>query len=185
MRKLLELLCLSGLALLLSGAMWAQTRTVRGTIVDETGQGVIGAAVIVKGTTNGVAADEDGRFQISCSPGSVLVISSIGYDEVEVTVGNQNDITVQLNVARELLDDVVVIGYGTTRAKNFTGSVDVVKMSDSPVADMGLQTTSDLLRGRLSGVVIGAESSRTGGERCLAPRRIWNSRTGYGEVGDP
>lgn len=62
MRKLLELLCLSGLALLLSGAMWAQTRTVRGTIVDETGQGVIGAAVIVKGTTNGVAADEDGRF---------------------------------------------------------------------------------------------------------------------------
>ena len=170
MRKLFELFCLSALSLLLSGAMWAQTRTVRGTIVDETGQGVIGAAVIVKGTTNGVAADDDGRFQITCAPGSVLVISSVGYDEVEVTVGNQNDITVQLSIARELLDDVVVIGYGTTRAKNFTGSVDVVKMSDSPVADMGLQTTSDLLRGRLSGVVIGAESSRTGGNASILVR---------------
>ena len=124
--------------------LMAQNKTVRGTVIDDTDQPVIGAAVMVKGTSNGVATDIDGKFEINCAPADVLVISSIGYDEVEMTVGDRTEITVRLEISQELLDDVVVIGYGTTRAKNFTGSVDVVKMSESPVADLGLSNVSDM-----------------------------------------
>jgi len=162
--------CLSVMAMLLAGSALAQTRSVRGTVIDDSGQGVIGAAVMLKGTNTGVATDVDGKFQINCPPNAVLVISSIGYDEVEVEVGNRSDLTVSLTISQELLDDVVVIGYGTTRAKNFTGSVDVVKVSESPVASMGLQQTSDLLRGRLSGVKIGAEQSTLGQNASILVR---------------
>ncbi len=170
MQKKLSFICLSFLALFLSWNLPAQTRSVRGTVLDESGQGVIGAAVVVKGTTNGVATDSDGKFLINCAPDAVLVVSSIGYEEVEIAVGNRTDITIPLKISQELLDDVVVIGYGTTRAKNFTGSVDVVKLADSPVADMGIQQTSDILRGRMSGVKIGAEQSTVGQHASILVR---------------
>ena len=82
MQKTLSFICLSFLALFLSWNLPAQTRSVRGTVLDESGQGVIGAAVVVKGTTNGVATDSDGKFLINCAPDAVLVVSSIGYEEV-------------------------------------------------------------------------------------------------------
>ena len=148
----------------------AQNKVVTGTVIDDTDQGVIGAAVMVKGTTNGVATDIDGKFTITCAPTDVLVISSVGYDDVEITVGNQTDITVVLSISQELLDDVVVIGYGTTRAKNFTGSVDVMKMDESPVADLGLSNAADMIRGRLSGVVMGAESANVGSNSSIQVR---------------
>ena len=170
MKRVLAVICMSLTAVLLAGGAWAQTRSVSGTVVDESGQGIIGAAVMLKGTANGVATDEDGRFLIDCPSDAVLVISSIGFDEVQVSVKGKNNINVVMQISQELLDDVVVIGYGTTRAKNFTGSVDVVKMSDSPVAEMGLQSASDLLRGRLSGVLIGAESSEVGKNASILVR---------------
>ncbi|MBQ9661347.1 MAG: SusC/RagA family TonB-linked outer membrane protein [Bacteroidales bacterium] len=148
----------------------AQNRVVKGTVLDDTDQGVIGAAVMIKGTTNGVATDVDGKFEISCDPADVLVISSIGFDDVEVAVGNRTELTIRLEISQELLDDVVVIGYGTTRAKNFTGSVDVIKMSDSPVADLGLSNAADMLRGRLSGVDMGAESATVGSNANIMVR---------------
>ncbi len=170
MKRALSFFCVSIIGLFLSWNLPAQTRSVRGTVVDESGQGVIGAAVMVKGTTNGVATDNDGRFLLNCAPNAILVVSSVGYDEVEVPLNGRTELTIPLSISQELLDDVVVIGYGTTRAKNFTGSVDVVKLADSPVADMGLQTTSDLLRGRLSGVRIGAESSNVGQNSSILVR---------------
>lgn len=170
MQKVLAVICMSFVALFLTGSIWAQTRNVSGTVVDESGQGVIGAAVMLKGTSTGVATDVDGRFLINCPSDAVLVISSIGFDEVEVSVKGKSELNIVMQVSQELLDDVVVIGYGTTRAKNFTGSVDVVKMSDSPVADMGLQSSSDLLRGRLSGVIIGAESTNVGQNASILVR---------------
>ena len=170
MRKVLSLICLSVVAALLCGSAYAQTRTVSGTVVDESGEGIIGAAVMLKGTSTGVATDSEGRFQINCPANAVLVITSIGFEDAEEAVGNRTSLTVTLQVSQELLDDVVVIGYGTTRAKNFTGSVDVVKMADSPISDMGLTTTSDLLRGRLSGVIIGAEQSTLGQNASILVR---------------
>ena len=148
----------------------AQNKTVKGVVVDDTDLGVIGAAVMIKGTSNGVATDIDGNFEISCKPEDVLVISSIGYETAEIPVGNQTNIRVVLQTSQEFLDDVVVIGYGTTRAKNFTGSVDVMKTADSPVADLGLNTVSDMIRGRMSGVVMGAESATVGSNASIRVR---------------
>jgi co-chaperonin GroES (HSP10) len=66
----------------------AQNKTVKGVVLDETDQGVIGAAVMIKGTTTGVATDIDGNFELNCAPSDVLVVTSIGYKDVEVTVGD-------------------------------------------------------------------------------------------------
>ena len=148
----------------------AQNRTVKGVVLDDTDQGVIGAAVMIKGTTTGVATDIDGNFELSVPANATLVISSIGFKETEVAVGDRTNFTIRLETDQELLDDVVVIGYGTTRAKNFTGSVDVMKTADSPVADLGLNTVSDMIRGRMSGVVMGAESPTVGGNASIRVR---------------
>ena len=166
-RRLVSVVC--GFILCLP-LLFAQNKVVKGIVVDDTDQGVIGAAVMIKGTTNGIATDVDGKFEISCKPSDVLVISSVGYDNQEVTVGNKTELRIVLSISQELLDDVVVIGYGTTRAKNFTGSVDVLKMTDSPVADLGLSNLADMLRGRLSGVVFGAESPTVGGNASIRVR---------------
>ncbi len=150
--------------------MFAQNRLVSGTVVDDTDQGVIGAAVMIKGQTTGVATDVDGKFELSCSPNDVLVVTSMGYDDVEITVGDKTSFRIVLKISQEVLDDVVVIGYGTTRAKNFTGSVDVMKMEDSPISNLGLNNVSDMLRGRLSGVIMGAESSTVGSNASIRVR---------------
>ena len=153
----------------------AQNKTVKGVVLDETEQGVIGAAVMIKGTNNGVATDIDGNFELVCAPSDVLVISSIGYKDAEVAVGDKSVFTIHLDLDQELLDDVVVIGYGTTRAKNFTGSVDVMKVGeDAPVANLGLSSVSDMMRGRLSGVVMGSESPTVGGNASIRVR--WRDR---------
>ena len=149
----------------------AQNKVVKGVVLDESEQGVIGAAVLIKGTTNGVATDIDGNFSLSCSPKDVLEVSSVGYKTVEVTVGNQTEFKIHLELDNQILDDVVVIGYGTTRAKNFTGSVDVMKTSgDAPVANLGLNNLADMMRGRLSGVVMGAESATVGSNASIRVR---------------
>ena len=171
MHQLLRRVAVAACGFVLSlPVLFAQNKLVKGVVLDDTDQGVIGAAVMIKGTSTGVATDVDGKFELSCAPGDVLVVSSVGYDEVEVTVGDQTNLTIRLNIAQEILDDVVVIGYGTTRAKNFTGSVDVVKMSESPVADLGLSNVSDMIRGRLSGVVMGAESATVGSNASVLVR---------------
>ena len=168
LKRLASVVCGFALSLPL---LFAQNKVVvKGIVIDDTDMGVIGAAVMVKGTTNGVATDIDGKFELSCNTGDVLVVSSVGYDDVEVTVGDKTDLTIRLSIAQEILDDVVVIGYGTTRAKNFTGSVDVMKMQDSPVADLGLSNVSDMLRGRMSGVNMGAESQSVGSRASIRVR---------------
>lgn len=170
-KKLLSILSVVAVMMSLSiETAFAQNRMLKGVVVDDTDLGVIGAAVMIKGSTNGVATDMDGNFQISCKSGDVLVVSSVGYDDVEYTVTDKDNVTIRLSVAQEILDDVVVIGYGTTRAKNFTGSVDVMKMEDSPVADLGLSTASDMIRGRMSGVVMGAESASTNSTSSILVR---------------
>ena len=161
-----------GLGLVLGlSLLSAQTKVVKGVVLDENSQGVIGAGVVIKGTTNGIATDMDGRFELTCSPKDILVISSVGYKGVEVAVGNKTEITIQLEPDNQVLDDVVVIAYGTTRAKNFTGSVDVMKTGgDAPVANLGLNNVADMMRGRMSGVIMGAESPNVGGNASIRVR---------------
>lgn len=117
--------------------------TVVGTVVDDMEEPVLGASILEKGTTNGIVTDLDGNFTLKVQKDAVLVVSYVGYLTQELKAEPK------LSENSENLDEVVVIGYGTTKAKNFTGSVDQVKMSDSPVADLNLSSATDLLRGRL------------------------------------
>ena len=163
-RKAFIAVCLSLMTLALS----AQNLKVSGTVVDQNGDPMIGAGVFEKGTTNGVVTDLNGTFQIVVPEGSILVFSSVSFLTQEVPASAQMKVTMEED--REMLEEVVVIGYGTTRAKNFTGSVDVMKMSDSPVADLGLTNASDMIRGRLSGVIMGAESATVGSNSSIMVR---------------
>ena len=107
--------------------------SVSGTVRDVSGQPVLGAGVFEKGTTNGTVSDVNGRFTLTVASNGVLVISCIGYLTKEVPVtGSTVDIVLEED--KELLEEVVVIGYGETTRRNFTGSVAKVEMKDSPLA---------------------------------------------------
>lgn len=101
-------------ALLLSSQLMAQQRTVTGTVVDVTDNvGMIGATVVERGTSNGTVTDLDGRFSIRLTSNNpVLVFSSIGYRTLEVEVGNQTTLNVAMSEDAELLEELVVVGYG-------------------------------------------------------------------------
>ncbi|WP_308764567.1 TonB-dependent receptor [uncultured Bacteroides sp.] len=138
-----------------------QAQQIQGKIVDAKGEPVIGASVLEKGTTNGTITDIDGNFTIRCKTGSLLVISYIGYKTQEVRASKNVKIT--LTEDTELLDEVVVVGYGAQQRKNLTGAVatvDVNKTLDSrPIADVGRG-----LQGSTPGLSITIPSAEVGTE---------------------
>ena len=148
------------LVLFLGVSLMAQTR-ISGTVKDNIGP-MIGASVIEKGTTNGTVTDADGKFALSVKPNSVLVISSIGYKDQEISVGNQTTFAITLEEDVELLEETVVIGYGTQKKSDVTGSVASVDseemMKRTPVS------IAQGLQGAAAGVVITQSSGDpTGG----------------------
>ena len=140
------------IGMLLPLCVSAQQINVQGTVKDAVG-GVPGASVIVKGTTNGAIADIDGKFSIKAPAGAVLEVSCIGYVTVEVPAGNgQTPLTIVLKEDTELLEEVVVVGYGTIKKSDLTGAVAAVnsdKIKDSPAANVG-----QALQGKVAGVQI-------------------------------
>ena len=106
-------LCLSVLFAVVAFAASAQDKAVSGTVIDETGEPVIGATVMVKGTKIGTATDIDGRYSLNTPPVSTLIFSYVGYTTQEIPVDGRSVIDVTLKESRELLDEVVVVGYGT------------------------------------------------------------------------
>ena len=140
------------IGMLLPLCVSAQQINVQGTVKDAVG-GVPGASVIVKGTTNGTIADIDGKFSIKAPAGAVLEVSCIGYVTVEVPAGNgQTPLTIVLKEDTELLEEVVVVGYGTIKKSDLTGAVAAVnsdKIKDSPAANVG-----QALQGKVAGVQI-------------------------------
>ena len=107
--------------LFLSLSLMAQTKQISGTVVDAVGP-VVGASVIEKGTTNGTVTDLDGNWTLKVPQGAEVVVTSIGYKDVEIVVGSQNVYNVTLQEDRELLDEVVVVGYGTMKKSDLSGS---------------------------------------------------------------
>lgn len=137
--------------LLLSVGAVAQQMSVKGTVKDQTGEPIIGANVLVKGTTNGVITDIEGRFVLQAMGKDVLQISFMGYKTVEVKASSQPIVAV-LQEDTELLDEVVVIGYGTTRKEDLSTAVSTVKVDDklkSRPANLG-----SYLQGQMPGVMI-------------------------------
>ena len=138
-----------------------QGTKVTGVVVDGTGEPVIGANVVVKGTTNGTITDFDGNYTIEgVSANDVLVISYIGYLSQEVPVGNQSMIKVTLKEDTQTLDEVVVVGYGTMKKSDVTGSISTAK-GDDLVKNQSFSAL-DNLRGKVSGVNIFSNSSQPG-----------------------
>ncbi len=131
---------------------------VTGTIMDETGETVIGASVVEKGTTNGTVTDFDGNFSLKVAPGATLVISYIGYLNVEVPA--TNGMTVQLQLDALSLNEVVVTGYTTQRKADLTGAVSVVSVSD--LAKQNENNPIKAMQGRVPGMNISADGNPSG-----------------------
>ena len=146
-----------------------QSKVVKGQITDESNEGVIGANVLVKGTTNGVITDIDGNYSISVSGNNaVLVISFIGYKTQEIKVGNQTTINVKLVEDSEVLDEVVVVGYGTVRKGDVTGAISSLKPDQNEVAKV--VSIDNLLQGKIAGVNVGATVATPGAASSVTIR---------------
>lgn len=149
------------LSLCMSLPALAQKITVRGTVYDETGETLIGASVLVKGTTSGVATDFDGNFSVQAEPNAILVVSYVGYIAQEVPVDGKTEIKITLKPNSAVLDEVVAIGYGTVKKNDATGSVSTIKPSE---IQAGLATSvQDLLVGQTPGVVVTTSAGPEGG----------------------
>lgn len=148
--RLRMMVCLIGM--LLPMCMFAQQITVQGVVKDQTGETVIGASVMEKGTTNGTITGIDGDFSLNMSPNGTLVVSFVGYKTQEVQVKGQKLLQVVLSEDAEMLDEVVVIGYGTMKKSDLTGAVSSIgnkDIKDSPVSNLG-----QAIQGKISGVQI-------------------------------
>ena len=136
-------------------AAFAQPRQITGKVADANGEPLIGVGILVKGTTTGTMTDVDGNFALNVPTGAILEISSIGYVSQQIPVGNQTAFDIVLEEDNEMLDATVVVGYGTTRRQNFTGSVATYKVSDTPLANTTTQNALEFLRGTSTGVQLG------------------------------
>ena len=148
--RLRMMVCLIGM--LLPMCMFAQQITVQGVVKYQTGETVIGASVMEKGTTNGTITGIDGDFSLNMSPNGTLVVSFVGYKTQEVQVKGQKQLQVVLSEDAEMLDEVVVIGYGTMKKSDLTGAVSSIgnkDIKDSPVSNLG-----QAIQGKISGVQI-------------------------------
>lgn len=140
------------LALIVSFQLMAQQRRVSGTVVDSRDQSaMIGANIIEKGTANGTVTDNDGRFFLNLTTSNpVLVISTIGYKTVEVTVGNRSILNLEMYEDTELLDEVVVVGYGTMRKSDISGAS--VTVGEDAIRGSVITNLDQALQGRAAGV---------------------------------
>lgn len=144
---------LLALSVLFSFQLSAQNqKMISGKITDEQGESVIGASVFVKGTTVGTVSDIDGNFSLEVPESSVITISYIGYHSEDIPVEGETEFSIVLKEDNQLLDEVVVVGYGVMRKKDLTGAVSSVSgetMKDKPVASIG-----EALQGRAAGVQV-------------------------------
>ena len=141
---------------------------VSGNLTDETGDPLIGVNVMIKGTTVGTITDIDGNYSIDASPSDVLVFSYVGYKETEVAVGNQRNITFALASDSEVMEEIVVVGYGTRKKSHNTGSIAQVEGAD--IAAIQAARIDDALAGKLPGVLIQNQSGEPGSDPRIQVR---------------
>ena len=138
-----------------------QSKQVKETIVDDTGMPVIGANVMVKGTTNGTITDMDGKFSLDVEEGATLVVSYIGFANQEIKVGKQTNLSIALKEDSKALDELVVVGYGTQKKVNLTGAVTEIKsedfIEDRPIAQLGQS-----LQGKVAGLQVSKSNGKPG-----------------------
>jgi TonB-linked SusC/RagA family outer membrane protein len=151
-------------------------KIISGTVIDATGEAVIGANISEKGTKNGTASDVEGKFSLNVNPDAVLVVSYIGYTTKEVVVGSQTNLNITLSESNLDLNEVVVIGYGVQKKINLTGSVATINAAE--IQAIPASNLTNALSGRLGGVTITQnQGGRPGNTSTLAVRGkgTWNN----------
>ncbi|MBO9200803.1 MULTISPECIES: SusC/RagA family TonB-linked outer membrane protein [Niastella] len=153
-------LCLLPFFLLLSFCAYTQDKTVTGKVTDSLGNGLPDVTIAVKGTATSVKTNSKGAFSIPMGTGTTLKISHISYVGKEVTVDGNSPITITLTPAASVYDDVVVVGYGTMKKKDLTGSI--IQVRPDNIANENPKTVQDILRGT-PGLRVGYDPSAKGG----------------------
>ncbi|MCD7937816.1 MAG: TonB-dependent receptor, partial [Tannerellaceae bacterium] len=146
----------------------AQTVTLTGNITDDTGEPIIGASILEKGTTNGTITDFDGNFSLNVTGDIPVVISYIGMKTIEMNVKGQTHIKVILEDDTQALEEVVVIGYGTAKRKDLTGSVSSV--SADVIASAPVASAMEAITGRMAGVQISTNEGSPDAEMTIRVR---------------
>jgi TonB-linked SusC/RagA family outer membrane protein len=139
----------------------AQNLQISGSVVDQKGDAVIGASIVIKGTTVGTITDINGNFSVKVNPKDILQISYIGFVKQTITVFNQKSLKIVLEENSKALDEVIVVGYGTQRKSDLTGSVVSVKADE--MNSIPTTSVAEMLRGQAAGVVVTQNSARPGG----------------------
>ena len=149
----------------LSVAAFAQTQVIKGKIVDENGDPLVGVTIQEKGTNNGTITDMDGNYSIMAGARSTLQIRYVGYQQEDIAVNGKNIINVNLKSELEDLDEVVVVGYGAVKKRDLTGSV--ARVGADKLKERSYTNAMQSLQGQVSGVQI----TQSQGAPGLAPSR--------------
>ncbi len=149
---------------------YGQNKTINGKVLDESQQPLPGANVLVKGTSNGAQTDFDGNFSIVANSNAILVVSYLGFVSKEVSVNGQDQITITLKEDVSRLDEIVVVGYGTVKKSDLTGSVSSVKAED--INAVPVSSLDQALQGRASGVSVVQNSGVPGAPTTIRIRGI-------------
>lgn len=150
-----------------------EKRKISGIVTDPKGDPIIGASIIIKGTTIGTASDLNGKFSLDVTGDAVLKVTYIGYSPKEIAVNNQKEFKISLNEDSKLLNDVVVVGYGTQRKGNLTGSVSSVKSEKLTIAPIA--STTNALGGQLPGLIVKQTNGQPGADAASLSIRGFGS----------
>lgn len=143
-------------ALFIATAASAQTWEVKGTVTDATGEPLIGASVIVKGTSQGVSTDIDGQYTLQARQDATIVFSYVGYNTREVKVDSRHKIDVTLDENNQVLDEVVVVGYGSLSKKELSSSI--VQVDKNKFQLGGMNNAMEMLSGQVAGLNVSTTS---------------------------
>lgn len=171
LKSLLLTICL----LLVGVSAFSQERTITGTVTDTSGEPLIGVSVSLKGTTSGAITDIDGKYSVKASPNTTLEFSYIGMIKQAIKVANQTTVNVQLKEDSQVLAETVVIGYGTAKKRDLTGSITNIKGDE--IANKPVSNPLSALQGKIAGVQV-INSGQAGSDPEIRVRGT-NSINGY------
>ncbi len=147
---------------------FAQNAQVSGTVTDANGAPVVGATVMVDGTSQGTTTNADGRFEVSAPANGTLTVSFIGFETQQVAIAGKTNVTVSLVEDTHAIDDVIVVAFGTAKKEAFTGSAKVIKSDD--IAKTQSSNVSDALVGKVAGVQFSSATGRLGAGQSITIR---------------
>ncbi|MFA8300249.1 MAG: SusC/RagA family TonB-linked outer membrane protein [Hyphomicrobiales bacterium] len=163
-------LLLAFLLMLSTQAIFAQSETIKGLVTDENNEPLPFVTVVIKGTTNGSTTSIDGSFQLDAQPNDVLVFSFVGYKTLEVPINGRKKVDVNLLPDSKMLEEVMVVAYGTTTKKSFTGSASTVKAD--VLERLPVSSFDKALQGNASGVQVNDNSGQPGAATSIRIRGI-------------